>query len=75
MRTFRAVHGGECGCSLCHQATIDTAEVASVGRYRAMWAMAEAAADADRRARAMERLERSLDLGRCRSIPRVGAFS
>jgi hypothetical protein len=59
---FRAAHGVDCGCSVCHQATVDVAEIESVGRYRGMRAIAEAVAHADRRARTMARLELSLDL-------------
>jgi hypothetical protein len=59
---FRAGHGGDCGCSVCHQAKVDAAEIESVGRYRGMRAIAEAVANADRRARTMARLELSLDL-------------
>jgi hypothetical protein len=42
--------------------TVDAAEIERVGRYRGRRAIAEAVADADRRARTMPRLELSLAL-------------
>lgn len=32
MTMFRAAHGGECGCGVCQEATIDTAEIDSLDR-------------------------------------------
>jgi hypothetical protein len=61
---FRSDHDSECSFSRCLQATVDIAEIESVGRYRGMRAIAEAVADADRHARTMARLELSLNLAR-----------
>jgi hypothetical protein len=60
----RSGHCGECNCSRCYQATVDIAEIESVGRYRGMRAIAAVIADADRRAGTMARLELSLHLAR-----------